>query len=177
MTSTTPIAAATSGWFCSMPRWYMSNTGDADAPFGPPPPVSRYGSVNRFAPVMIANSVTSVVAVPYARNRHRPELRHHDAPSTEADSYNSLGTFCSAARYSRMKKPSCFQVTKTAIDGIAQCALISQDGFGASGPEHLVDQSAGAEQEQPDADHRDAGGHVRDVVGGAEEGRETGSPR
>ena len=37
----TPIAAATSGWFCSMPCWYMSSTGEVDAPSGPPPPVSR----------------------------------------------------------------------------------------------------------------------------------------
>ena len=33
-----------------------------------------------------------------------------------------------------MKNPSCFQVTKSAIDGIAQVELTSQDGSGASGP-------------------------------------------
>ena len=39
-----------------------------------------------------------------------------------------------------MKKPSCFQVTKNAIDGIAQVELTSHDGSGASGPSSVVDQ-------------------------------------
>ena len=33
-----------------------------------------------------------------------------------------------------MKKPSCFHVTYTAIDGIAQFWLTSQDGAGARDP-------------------------------------------
>ncbi len=33
-----------------------------------------------------------------------------------------------------MKKPSCFQVTNSAITGIAQPELTSQDGSGASPP-------------------------------------------
>ena len=36
-----PIAAAMSGWPCSMPVWYMSSTGVVEAPSGPPPLVSR----------------------------------------------------------------------------------------------------------------------------------------
>ena len=36
-----PIAAAKSGWPCSIPRWYISSTGVVEAPSGPPPPVSR----------------------------------------------------------------------------------------------------------------------------------------
>ena len=60
------------------------------------------------------------------------------APSVDADSYSSFGTFCSAARYSRMKKPNCFQVTNRAISGIAQVLLTSQDGSGASGPRMLL---------------------------------------
>ena len=39
-----------------------------------------------------------------------------------------------------MKKPSCFQVTKSAIVGIASFELTSQDGSGASGPRIVVDQ-------------------------------------
>ena len=35
------MAAATSGCPCSMPFWYITSTGEADAPSGPPPPVSR----------------------------------------------------------------------------------------------------------------------------------------
>ena len=35
ITRITPIAAATSGFPCSMPCWYISSTGDVDAPFGP----------------------------------------------------------------------------------------------------------------------------------------------
>ena len=37
-----------------------------------------------------------------------------------------------------MKKPSCFQVTKSAITGIASALLTSHDGFGASGPSSLL---------------------------------------
>ncbi len=81
-----------------MPRWYISSTGDADLPLGPPPPVSRYGSVNRLAPVMIASSVTSVVAGRTPGTVTDRKLRHHAAPSTDAASYSSFGTFCSAAR-------------------------------------------------------------------------------
>ncbi len=40
-TSTTPIAAATSGFPCSIPFWYITNTGVSEAPLGPPPLVSR----------------------------------------------------------------------------------------------------------------------------------------
>ena len=40
-----------------------------------------------------------------------------------------------------MKKPSCFQVTKIAIIGIASVELTSQDGSGASGAEDRVDQA------------------------------------
>jgi len=35
---------------------------ELDAPFGPPPLVSRYGSVNRLAPVIVATITTRVVA-------------------------------------------------------------------------------------------------------------------
>src|SRR5450755_4468466 len=87
---------------------------------------------------MIASRVTSVVAGRTPGTVTARNLRHHDAPSTEAASYSSFGTFCNAARYSRMKKPSCFHVTYIAIDGIAQCWLISQDGVGASGPSALL---------------------------------------
>lgn len=62
ITSNTPIADPTSGLPCSIPRWYMIRTGDADAPSGPPPPVNRYGSVKRFAPVTVASNTTKVVA-------------------------------------------------------------------------------------------------------------------
>ena len=41
ITRITPIAAATSGFPCSMPFWYISSTGDVEAPSGPPPLVSR----------------------------------------------------------------------------------------------------------------------------------------
>ena len=37
-----------------------------------------------------------------------------------------------------MKNPSCFQVTKTAIMGMAQYLLISHDGSGASGPRTVL---------------------------------------
>ncbi|MCY1244254.1 hypothetical protein D9M72_573190 [compost metagenome] len=46
--------------------------------------------------------------------------------------------FCSAARYSRMKNPSCFQVTYSATVGMASQELVSQDGFGASGPSNAL---------------------------------------
>ena len=36
-----------------------------------------------------------------------------------------------------MKKPNCFHVTNRAMEGMAQRALISQDGCGASGPSTL----------------------------------------
>ena len=39
-----------------------------------------------------------------------------------------------------MKKPSCFQVTKSAITGIASVALTSHDGIGRQRPEQVVDQ-------------------------------------
>lgn len=64
----------------------MISTGDADAPSGPPPPVSRYGSVNRFAPVTVATRTTSVVAgrtpgtVTFRNDFQRP------APSIDAAS-------------------------------------------------------------------------------------------
>ena len=99
-----------------------------EAPSGPPPPVSRYGSVNRFAPVMMASSSTSAVAGRTPGTVTDRKLRHAPAPSTDADSYSSFGTFCSAARYSRMKNPSCFQVTNNAMIGIAQVELTSQTG-------------------------------------------------
>ena len=41
-----------------------------------------------------------------------------------------------------MKKPSCFQVTKSAITGIASPLFTSHDGSGASGPRMLVDHAA-----------------------------------
>ncbi len=63
-----------------------------------------------------------------------------------------------------MKKPSCFQVTKSAIIGIARSLLTSHDGSGASGPRIVVDQPVLAEQEQPHGDQRDAGRHVGHVV-------------
>src|SRR4029450_11464596 len=44
-----------------MPSVYMSSTGDTDAPLGPPRPVSRYGSVKKLAPVMVAAITTRVV--------------------------------------------------------------------------------------------------------------------
>src|SRR3954454_19168896 len=64
--------------------------------------------------------------------------RTRPAPSTAAASYSWPGTFWSAARYSMMKNPSCFQVTYRATVGIAQVSLISQDGCGASGPSTLL---------------------------------------
>ena len=69
-----------------MPVWYMISTGDDDAPLGPPPPVIRYGSVNRLDPVMIASTTTSVVA---GRTPGQVTLRnraHGPAPSTDAAS-------------------------------------------------------------------------------------------
>ncbi len=41
ITRITPIAAAVSGFPCSMPFWYITSTGELDAPLGPPPLVSR----------------------------------------------------------------------------------------------------------------------------------------
>ena len=64
----------------------MMSTGDDDAPLGPPPPVIRYGSVNRLAPVMIASTRTSVVA---GRTPGHVTLRNGPsgpAPSTAAAS-------------------------------------------------------------------------------------------
>ena len=69
-----------------MPFWYISRTGVADFPFGPPPLVSRYGSVNRLAPVMMASSVTSVVAGRTPGTVTARKLRQRAAPSTAADS-------------------------------------------------------------------------------------------
>src|SRR4051794_39894582 len=83
---------------------------------------------------MIASSATSVVAGRTPGTVTDRNARNRVAPSTAADSYSSLGTFCKAARYSRMKNPSCFQLTNTAMDGIAQCSLINQDGDGATEP-------------------------------------------
>src|SRR3984957_18706000 len=87
---------------------------------------------------MMASRATSVVTWRTPGTVTDRNLCHHDAPSTFAASYSSFGTLCSAARYSRMKMPSPFQVTYIAIDGIAQCWLISQDGLGASGPSMLL---------------------------------------
>lgn len=98
MTRMTPMAAATSGWPCSMPRWYMMSTGEADAPSGPPPLVSRYGSVKRLAPTMIDRMTTSAVAGRVAGIVTWRKAWTEVAPSTAADSYSSLGTFCRAAR-------------------------------------------------------------------------------
>ncbi len=64
----------------------MTRTGDADAPLGPPPPVSRYGSVNRLAPVMVASSTTSVVAGRTLGTVTDQKVRSLPAPSTAADS-------------------------------------------------------------------------------------------
>ena len=102
-----------------MPFWYIRNTGEVEAPSGPPPPVSRYGSVKRLAPVMVASSVTSTLAERTPGTVMFQNWTHLLPPSTEADSYSSSGMFCSAARYSRMKNPSCFQVTYSATVGIA----------------------------------------------------------
>src|ERR1039458_4055003 len=86
---------------------------------------------------MIASRATSVVTCRTPGMVTDRNLCHHDAPSTSAASYSSFGTFCKAARYSRMKNPICFHVTNIAIDGIAQVWLTSQDGCGASGPSTL----------------------------------------
>ena len=40
-----------------------------------------------------------------------------------------------------MKKPICFQVTNSAITGIARWLLTSHDGDGRQRPEDLVDQA------------------------------------
>ena len=81
-----------------MPFWYISSTGEAEAPSGPPPPVSRYGSVNRFAPVMVARITTRVVAgrTPGTVTFRSCATGRPRRPA--ADSYSSFGTFCSAAR-------------------------------------------------------------------------------
>ena len=71
-----------------------------------------------------------------------------------------------------MKKPGCFQVTKTAIIGIARTELTSHDGSGASGPSTVFTRPVAAEQPQPDRDDGDARRHVRDVVRGAQEAAE-----
>src|SRR4051812_13973072 len=117
-----------------MPFWYITNTGEAEAPSGPPPLVSRYGSVNRLAPVMVARMTTRVVADRTPGTVTFQKAFTLVAPSTAADSYRSLGTFWSAARESRIEKPSCFQGTNSAITGIARTLFTSHDGFGASGP-------------------------------------------
>ena len=85
-TSMSPIAAATSGCPCSMPRRYISSTGVVEAPSGPPPPVSRYGSVNRFPPVIVARTTTSTVAGRTPGQVTAQNERHFDAPSTSAAS-------------------------------------------------------------------------------------------
>ncbi len=40
-----------------------------------------------------------------------------------------------------MKNPSCFQVTNSAITGIARVLLTSHDGIGRQRPEDLVDHA------------------------------------
>jgi len=76
----------------------MMSTGEADAPSGPPPLVSRYGSVKRLAPTMIDRMTTSAVAGRVAGIVTWRKAWTEVAPSTAADSYSSLGTFCRAAR-------------------------------------------------------------------------------
>src|SRR5665647_2713649 len=83
---------------------------------------------------MIASIATSAVAGRTPDHVTARKDCHQLAPSVFAASYSSFGTFCSAARYSRMKKPSCFQVTYSAIIGIAQVELVSHDGLGARAP-------------------------------------------
>jgi hypothetical protein len=80
------MAEATSGFPCSMPFWYITSTGDADAPSGPPPLVSRYGSVNRLAPVMVARMTTSAVAGRTPGIVTKRSCCFLFAPSTWADS-------------------------------------------------------------------------------------------
>ena len=60
-----------------------------------------------------------------------------------------------------MKKPSCFQVTKNAIDGIARRLLTSQDGSGASGPSSWLTSPSLLNRNSQTADHGDARRHVR----------------
>ncbi len=54
--------------------------------------------MNRFAPTMIASRVISVVTVRTPGMVTDLSLCHHDAPSMDAASYSSFGTFCNAAR-------------------------------------------------------------------------------
>jgi hypothetical protein len=118
---------------CSMPFWYITNTGDAEAPSGPPPLVSRYGSVNRLAPVMVARMTTSVVA-----GRTPGTVTFQNAFTAGAV---DRGGLVQVLRHVLQRGEVEQDVEAELLPGheqrdhgIASLEFTSHDGFGASGP-------------------------------------------
>ena len=172
ITRSTPIAEATSGWPCSMPRWYISSTGDADLPFGPPPLVSRYGSVNRLAPVMMASSVTSVVAGPYAGDGDGPEAAPPRGAVDRRRLVELLRHVLQRGQVEQDEEPELLPGDEDG-DRRHRPARVDQPGrVGAALPRTWLTSPSELNRNSHTADDGHAGRDVRDVEADPEEGPE-----